>query len=76
MASKAKQEVGGRVTGCALNLGEFFTRVILYVTTLGSYDVVIGKVGLETHEAFLNCKTKQLSLVDDEEQRWVIVGWD
>jgi hypothetical protein len=74
MASEAKQKVGGRVTGCALNLGEFVTRVNLYVTILGSYDVVIGMDWLETHEAILNCKTKRLSLVDDEGQRRVIVG--
>jgi hypothetical protein len=74
MASGAKQKVGGKVTGCALNLGEFVTRVNLYVTILGSYDVVIGMDWLETHEAILNCKTKRLSLVDDEGQRRVIVG--
>jgi hypothetical protein len=34
MASRAKQKVGGKVTGCALNLGEFVTRVNLYVTIL------------------------------------------
>jgi len=28
MASEAKQKVGGRVTSCALNLGEFVMRVI------------------------------------------------
>ena len=42
MASGAKQKVGGKVTGYALNLGEFVTRVNLYVTILGSYDVMIG----------------------------------
>jgi hypothetical protein len=41
---------------------------------LGSYDVVIGMDWLESHEAILNCKMKQLSLVDDEGQRHVIVG--
>ena len=74
MASEAKQKVGGKVTGCALNLGEFVMRFNLYVTILGSYDVVIGMDWLETHEAILNCKTKRLSLVDDEGQRRVIVG--
>jgi hypothetical protein len=42
MASGAKQKVGGKVMGCTLNLGEFFTRANLYVMILGSYDVVIG----------------------------------
>jgi hypothetical protein len=65
-ALEANQKVGGKVTGCDLNLGEFVTRVILYVTILGSYDVVIGMDWLETHEAILNCKIKRLSLVDDE----------
>jgi hypothetical protein len=73
MDSEAKQEVGGKVMGCALNLGEFVTRVNLYVTILGSYDIVIGMDWLETHEAILNCKMKWLSLVDDEGQRHVIV---
>ena len=49
-------------------------RVNLYVTILGSYDVVIGMDWLESHEAILNCKTKWLSLVDDKGQRRVIVG--
>ena len=55
MASRAKQKVGGKVTGYALNLGEFVMRVNLYVTILGSYDVVIGMDWLETHEVILNC---------------------
>jgi hypothetical protein len=62
--------------GCALNLGEFFTRVNFYVTILGSYEVVIGMDWLESHEVILNCKMKWLSLVDDEGQRRVIVGWN
>jgi hypothetical protein len=66
MALGAKQRVGGKVMGCTLNLGEFVTRANLYVTILGSYDVVIGMDWLELHEAILNCKTKWLSLVDDE----------
>jgi hypothetical protein len=74
MASEAKQKVGGKVMDCILNLGEFVTRANLYVTILGSYDVVIGMDWLESHEAILNCKTKRLSLVDDEGQRHVILG--
>jgi hypothetical protein len=76
MALGAKQKVGGKVTGCILNLGEFVTRANLYVMILGSYDVMIGMDWLEAHEAILNCKTKRLSLVDDEGPRHVIVGWN
>jgi hypothetical protein len=74
MASGAKQKVGGKVMRCTLNLGEFVSRSNLYVTILGSYDVMIGMDWLESHEAILNCKKKWLSLVDDEGQRRVIVG--
>jgi hypothetical protein len=42
MASQAEQKVGGKVMGYTLNLGEFFTRANLYITILGSYDVMIG----------------------------------
>jgi hypothetical protein len=42
----AKQKVGGKVTGCTLNLGEFVMRVNLYVTILGSYDVELGDTQL------------------------------
>ena len=31
MASGAKQKVGGKVTDCSINLGEFVTKVYLYV---------------------------------------------
>jgi hypothetical protein len=35
---------------------------------------MIGMDSLESHEPILNCKTKQLSLVDDEGHRPMIVG--
>jgi hypothetical protein len=76
MASGTKQKVGGKVAGCVLNLGEFVTRANLYVTILGSYDVVIGMDWLESHDVIHNCKTKKLSFVDDEGQRRVIVVWN
>jgi hypothetical protein len=58
MASGAKQKVGGKVMGYALNQGEFVMRANLYVKILGSYDVVIGMDWLESHEAILNCKKR------------------
>jgi hypothetical protein len=76
MASRSKKKVGGKVTGYRLNLGYFFTRDHLYVTTLGSYDIMIGTNWLESHEAILNCKMKWFCLVDDEGQRCMIVGWN
>jgi hypothetical protein len=47
MDSGAKQKVGGKVTGCTLNLGDFFTKANLYIMILGSYDVMMGMDYLE-----------------------------
>ena len=74
MTSGAKQKVGGKVRDCKINLGEFIASVNIFVTTLGSYDIVIGMDWLESHDAILNYKTKQFSLTIDEGQRRVIVG--
>jgi hypothetical protein len=74
MDSGAKQKVGGRVRNCYINLGYFVTNSHLYVTILGSYDIVIGMDWLESHNVILNCKMKRLSLNDDEGQRRVIIG--
>jgi hypothetical protein len=74
MALRSKQKDGGKVTGCSLNLGEFVTRANLYVTILRSYNIVIDMDWLKLHEAILNYKMKQFSLVDDEGHRRVIVG--
>jgi hypothetical protein len=74
MASGAKQKFGGRVTGYRINLGDFVTKFDLYVTILGSYDIMIDMDWLESHDAILNCKMKQVNLTDDERQRRVIVG--
>ena len=53
MASGTKQKVGGKVMGCTLNLGEFVARANLYVSILGSYDVVIDMDWLESDEVIL-----------------------
>jgi hypothetical protein len=74
MASGAKQKVGGKVKDCNINLGDLVTSVNMYVTILGSYDIVIGIDWLESHDAILNCNTKWLSLNDDLGHSRVIVG--
>jgi hypothetical protein len=74
MESGAKQKVGGKVMDCSINLGEFVTKANLYVTILGSYDIVIGMDCLESHDAILNYKMKQLILTNDLGHSRVIVG--
>jgi hypothetical protein len=52
------------------------TKANLYIMSSGSYDVMIGMAWLESHEVVLDCKTKWLSLVNDEGHRCMIVGWN
>jgi hypothetical protein len=74
MASREKQRVGGLVKDCEIDLGECIAKVPLYITILGSYDIVIGMDWLETHEAILDCKNKKLSFVDDLGQNKILKG--
>jgi hypothetical protein len=74
MVEGAKKKVGGRVTGCSLKMGDFVTKIDLYVTILGSYGIVIGMDWLESHDVILNYETKWLSLTDDLGQSRVSLG--
>jgi hypothetical protein len=65
MALGAKQKVGGKVIECSINLGDILVKANLYVTILGSYDIVIGMDWLESHDEILKSNIKQLSLTDD-----------
>jgi hypothetical protein len=53
-----KQKVGGKVTDCSLNLGDFVMKSNMYVMILRSYDVAICMDWLELHEVVLNLKKK------------------
>ena len=55
-------------------MGDFVTKVDLYVTVLGSYEIVIGMAWLVLHDVILNCKMKRLSLTNDLGQSRVIIG--
>jgi hypothetical protein len=74
MALGAKQKLRRNFTRCSLHFGDFATKVDLYVTILGSYDIVIDMDWLESHDVILNCKPKWLRLTDDLGQSRVIVG--
>jgi len=74
MPSKIKQGVSQLVKDCEIDLGVYITRVSLYSTTLGSYDVVIGMDWLESHKAVLDCKEKNLYFIDDLGHKRNLVG--
>jgi hypothetical protein len=49
MASREKQAVGPSVDNCIVDLGVSTTRLKVYITTLGGYDLIIGMDWLEAH---------------------------
>jgi hypothetical protein len=74
MALGSKQKFGGKIMDCSIKLEDFVTKENLYITILGSYDIVISMEWLESHDAILIFKTKRLSLMDDLGKSRVIIG--
>jgi hypothetical protein len=66
MDSGEKQVVGPSVDNCLVDLGVCTTRLKIYVTALGVYDLIIGMDWLESHRAMVDCFTKMVLCVDDE----------
>jgi hypothetical protein len=55
MASGEKQAVGPSVVNCIVYLGVCTTRLKVYVTALGAYDLIIGMDWLAAHRALVYC---------------------
>jgi hypothetical protein len=66
MASKEKQAVGPSIDNCLVDLGVCTTRLKVYVTSLGTYDLIIGMDLLEAHRAMVDCFAKRVFCVEDE----------
>jgi hypothetical protein len=66
MALGEKQAVGPSVDNCIVDLGVCTTRLKVYVTALGTYDLIIGMDWLTTHQALVDCFAKKVLCVDDE----------
>jgi hypothetical protein len=66
MASGEKQAVGASVDNCIVDLGVCTTRLKVYATALGTYDLIIGMDWLEAHRALVDCFAKRVLCVDDE----------
>jgi hypothetical protein len=59
MASGEKQAVGPSVDNCLVDLGVCTTRLKVYITSLGMYDLIIGMYWLESTRAMVDCFTKR-----------------
>jgi hypothetical protein len=66
MASGEKQAIGPSVDNCIVDLGVCTTRLKLYVTALGAYDLIIGMDWLAAHRDLVDCFAKRVLCVDDE----------
>jgi hypothetical protein len=65
MASREKQEVGPSVDNCIVDLGVCTTRLKVYITALGEYDLIIGMDWLAAHRDLVDCFSKRVLCVDD-----------
>lgn len=65
MALGRRQTVGLVVKNCIMKLGGMVTKVKLYSTTLGAYDVIIGMDWLESHRARVDYFEKKVYCNDD-----------
>jgi hypothetical protein len=74
MASREKQAVGPSVDNCIVDLGVCTTRLKVYVTALGAYNLITGMDWLEAHQALVDCFTKRVFCVDDEGRQVEIQG--
>jgi hypothetical protein len=66
MASGKKQAVGPSVDNCVVYLGVCTTKLKVYITALGEYDLIIGMDWLTTHRALIDCFAKKVLCVNDE----------
>jgi hypothetical protein len=66
MASGKKQVVGPSVDNCVIDLGVCTTKLKVYVTALGEYDLIIGMHWLAAHRALIDCFAKKVLCVNDE----------
>jgi hypothetical protein len=66
MISGEKQAVGPSIDNCLVDLGVCTTRLKVYVTALGMYDLIIGMDWLEADRAMVDCFAKRVLCVDDE----------
>lgn len=74
MASGKLQSIDLCVNQCKIDLGVCSTKLKVYVTTLGTYDLVIGMDWLQAHQAWVDCYWKRILGINDEGESIQIQG--
>ena len=74
MASGEKQAVEPSIDDCLVDLGVCTTKLKVYITALGVYDLIIGMDSLEAHRALVDCFAKRVLCIDDKRRSVEIHG--
>ena len=69
LPTRAKRGVLTKVTNCLLQIARQPIMPDLNVLPLGSYDILIEMDQLEKHWSLLNCKTKTINYMDEDEEK-------
>jgi hypothetical protein len=74
LAIGTKRKVIELVKSCPMDMNGLGTKVELNVLPLGSYDNIIGMDWLDQYHATLECRYKEFTFLDEEENRRTIQG--
>eukprot|EP00253_Pinus_taeda_P016436 PITA_16436 len=74
MALGELQSVGLSVDQCKIDLRVCTTKLKVYVTALGTYDLIIGMDWLEAHQAWVDCYGRRILGINDEGEAIQIQG--
>lgn len=66
MASGEQQPIGISVKECIVDLGVCSIKLKVYVTALGTYDLIIRMEWLESHQTFIDCYMKRIPYITNE----------
>ena len=73
-ANQSRAKVEQCLFEARVDFPNFSTELNLYVTPLGSYDIIIGINWLNEHKAKVNCLAKTVQCVDDQSLLTSITG--
>jgi hypothetical protein len=74
LATRPKRKVFVLVKSCPMDMNGLSIRAKLNVLTLGYYDCLIGMDWLDQHHAILDCRNKEFTCLDEEENQRIVQG--
>jgi hypothetical protein len=65
LATRTKRRINDIVKGCPINMNGVSTNDGMNITSLGSYDILIGMDWLDQHHDILDCHNKTFTCFDE-----------